>query len=173
MNYFDCIILIPLLWGAYKGFRKGFILEIALLFALIVGVYCGFRFSAFAGGWLHTHFQLQTKLVPFLAFLLIFIGVIIGVMLFAKLLESAVNATPVGIANKIAGAVLGLAKWLLVLSVVLYLFNPIDKKYSVLSEETKKDSFLYEPVSAFALFVIPALHEYKQQLDLQPFNYSK
>lgn len=173
MNYFDYIILLPLLWGAYKGFKKGFVLEVAILFALIVGVYCGFRFSSYAGEWLQHRYQLQSKLVPFCGFLLVFVLILAGVMLFAKLLEGMINSTPVGIVNKIVGAMLGLTKWLLVISVGLYLFTPIDAKYKVLSAETKKGSLLYEPLSAFALFVIPALKEYKQHFDFETINPSK
>ena len=46
MNYLDIIIIIPLIWGAYKGFRKGFIIEIASLIALILGIWGGINFSS-------------------------------------------------------------------------------------------------------------------------------
>ena len=45
MNYFDIIFVIPLLWGAYKGFSKGFVLEIASFVALGLGVWGGLKFS--------------------------------------------------------------------------------------------------------------------------------
>jgi len=38
MNYFDIMIAIPLIWGIYKGFKKGFIIEIASFIALGLGI---------------------------------------------------------------------------------------------------------------------------------------
>ena len=35
----DIVLAIPLLWGAIRGFRKGFILELTALAALFLGAY--------------------------------------------------------------------------------------------------------------------------------------
>ena len=45
MNFFDAIILLPLIYGAWKGFQKGLIYEVAMIIGLILGVYLGFKFS--------------------------------------------------------------------------------------------------------------------------------
>ena len=45
MNFLDIIIAIPLVYGAYKGFRNGFIMEIFTILALFVGLYAAFTFS--------------------------------------------------------------------------------------------------------------------------------
>ena len=55
MNYLDFIIAVPLLWGAWKGFQRGIIFEIAMLIGIILGLYLAFiLLIAFAPGWLGT-----------------------------------------------------------------------------------------------------------------------
>ena len=39
VNYIDVIILLPLVYGAYKGFSQGLIVEMSTLFALVLGVF--------------------------------------------------------------------------------------------------------------------------------------
>lgn len=45
MNFLDVIIAVPLVYGAYKGFQKGLLFEVAMIIGLILGVYLGFKFS--------------------------------------------------------------------------------------------------------------------------------
>ena len=45
MNYLDFIIAAPLLFGAWKGYQKGLIFEIAMIIGLILGFYLAFKFS--------------------------------------------------------------------------------------------------------------------------------
>ncbi len=39
MNWLDIGIAVPLVWGAYVGFKKGLVIELASLAALILGIY--------------------------------------------------------------------------------------------------------------------------------------
>lgn len=44
MNFLDLIIILPLIYAAYKGFKHGFIIELFTLLAIIVGIYVGIHF---------------------------------------------------------------------------------------------------------------------------------
>ena len=45
MEIIDLIILIPLIYGGWKGFKKGFVMELFTILALLVGLYAAFHFS--------------------------------------------------------------------------------------------------------------------------------
>ena len=45
MNYIDIVILLFLLYGAFRGFSKGLIIEVATLAGLILGVFIAIRYS--------------------------------------------------------------------------------------------------------------------------------
>jgi membrane protein required for colicin V production len=170
MSYIDIIICCALAWGAFKGFQKGFLFEIAIFFALIAACYCGFRFSGFAAGYLQKKFEISSSTLPFLSFLTVFILVVAGIIAFAKMLELLLKAVALNLFNKLAGAALGLAKWALIISLLFYFLIPFDNKYKLISEKAKENSFLYKPISGFSLFIIPVLKEYQSRLDFSKIS---
>ena len=50
MNYLDLIFCIPLIWGFWKGWQKGLIIELSMLAALLLGVWGGIKFSDYMAG---------------------------------------------------------------------------------------------------------------------------
>jgi len=67
MNYLDLFFLIPILWGAYKGFSKGLIITIASLLALVIGVWGGLKFSNFTSGYLVDWFNISGDYLPIIS----------------------------------------------------------------------------------------------------------
>ena len=61
MNYLDLILGGLILYGAVKGFFKGFIIEAASLLALLLGVVCALLFSASVGESTQHLFQRQSN----------------------------------------------------------------------------------------------------------------
>lgn len=157
MNYIDIVLCVPLIWGAYKGFSKGFVIEVASLAALLLGVYGGIKFADFAADFLTGTFSLETKYMPVIAFAVTFIIIVIGVFALAKLLEKFLNVVSLKFINKLAGAAFGLLKIGMILSVILVIIDSVDQRSSILPRKMKKESLLYEPVSRIALTVIPAI----------------
>ncbi|NVO01386.1 MAG: CvpA family protein [Bacteroidetes bacterium] len=157
MNFLDILFCIPLIWFAYKGFSKGFVVELASLIALILAVYCGVYFSNFAAGFLVNTLGMGPKYTPIIAFIITFILVLIIVFTLAKMLEKSLNLLALGIPNKILGVVFGLAKTVLVISVILLIFNKLDDKGTMISKETRNKSMLYNPISSIAPIILPKL----------------
>lgn len=163
MNYLDIIIAIPLIWGAYKGFRKGFIIEIASLAALLLGVWGGIKFSAYSAEYLSKVFNISAEIMPLLSFVVTFIGIVIIVFFIAKMLERVVKMVALGIVNRIAGMVFGMMKFGIIISVILNLVNTIDSEISFIESEVKTNSLLYQPLSDFSGKLFPKLNELKEQ----------
>ena len=84
MNYLDLILGGLILYGAVKGFFKGFIIEAASLLALLLGVVCALLFSASLGNLLTTYFKDSPIPPAGVIFFGVFIAVIIGVNLLAR-----------------------------------------------------------------------------------------
>lgn len=161
MNYIDIIIAIPLLWGLYKGFTKGIILEAATLIALGLAIWGAVKFHDFVTVWMRESLNWTSKYMPVISFALIFIGVLILVFAIAKLLEKIIKAVALGFLNKLAGGVFGILKFGLILSVVIFLLNAIEKNYSFIPPDIKNKSVLYEPVGKIAPLIIPGLKDSK------------
>jgi membrane protein required for colicin V production len=163
MNWIDIVILIPLLWGLYKGFTKGLIVEVATLVAFGLAVWGGIKFSDFLSGWLKNSFGWNSKYLPVISFAVIFIGILILVFALAKCIQRFVKAVALGFVNKLAGGIFGMLKFGLILSVLIFVLNAIEKSFQIISQETKHSSLLYEPVGKIAPMIIPGLNESKMQ----------
>lgn len=163
MNKLDLLFAIPLAYGAWKGFQKGFIFEIAILMALVLGVMGGVKLSEKASEWLAINWEIQSDLLPFVSFLLVFIAILVLVILFAKMLEGVLKASGLSVVNQLAGAMLGLLKWTLVISLLMHVFVPMQKKHQIISKETREGSFFYSPVNSFSSYIIPALGDMKDK----------
>ena len=156
MGYLDIILCIPLLWGLYKGYTKGLIIQLASLTALVLGVYGSIVLSNMTQDILTSNFQIDNKYVPIIAFTATFLAIIIAVHFLGKILEKMINIIALGLFNKLLGAGLGLLKVALVLSALIFVFEGIDKKFSLLPSEEKAKSFLYIPMSELIPTIAPA-----------------
>lgn len=161
MNYIDIILIVPLLWGLYKGFTKGLIIEAASIIALGLAMWGAIKFHDLVSVWMNDTMQWHSKYLPLLAFALIFIGVLLIVFGIAKLIETFVKAIALGFVNKLAGAVFGMLKFGLILSVLVFVLNAVEQSIRVIPAETKQGSLLYEPVGKIAPLVIPGLLDSK------------
>ena len=73
LNYFDVVIAIFLLWSAYRGISKGFVIMAASLAALVLGVWGAIRFSGFTQAKLLEFFDMQTQYLGLIAFAITFL----------------------------------------------------------------------------------------------------
>lgn len=157
ITYLDIILIIPLLWFAWKGFSKGFIIELASLAALILGIYVASHFSDFTANFLTENLNFTSEYLNIIAFAITFIGVVILTHLLGRLLESVVKIAMLGFVNKIAGVAFGILKAALVLSGLFYILHTVDASDKLISRETKENSILYKPVSSLIYIVMPAV----------------
>lgn len=158
-NHWDIILFIPLAWGAFQGFRKGLIIELASIAALIAGVYVAANFSHWTEDWIHEQMEWTESWTGYLAFIVTFIGVVFGVYALAKVLEKAVNLVALKPINKISGSLFGLAKMFLICSIVLNLFTWLDRYIPILHNSSPQNSLLFEPTLDAAPTLLPVLSD--------------
>ncbi len=161
MNYIDILLCIPLVWGLYKGFTKGLIIEAATLVAFSLGVWAGIAFSDYIAQKLRDSFGWQSPYLPILSFAFIFLLIIAFVFLVAKMIQKMVEGVALSAVNKIGGAIFGALKFALMMSVVIFMIDAVEESYPMVSFKTKEESLLYRPVGKIAPTLIPALNKSK------------
>lgn len=161
MNYIDIILVIPLLWGLYKGVTKGLIIEAASIISLGLAIWGGIKFSDFLTAYSQQHWGWNTKYLPVVSFAILFLGILILVYAIAKLLERAVKAAALGLLDKVAGGLFGMLKFGLIMSILIFVLNAVEKSVRIIPSEIKQNSLLYEPVGKIAPLVIPGLKDSK------------
>lgn len=158
MNTIDLVFIILLLWSAYRGYTKGFIVQLATLAALLLGILGAVMFSDFTSGLIIKKFDVSGQYLPIISFAITFIAIVIAVHILAKALNKLIDAIALGIINRLLGVLFSVLKIAFIVSIILVLINKADNKYSFIPEETKENSLLYKPLSNFAPMIFPYLN---------------
>lgn len=168
MNAIDIVIIIPLLWGAYKGFTKGLIVEVASIAALLLGIYGALHFSDFMAKIFIEKFGMNSEYTPVISFGVTFLIIVALVFIISKLVNKLAEKVALSMVNKVLGAAFGIAKFTIILSVVFIIFNKADEKATLISKETKDKSLLYNPLAKVSMYVFPAMEAFRpsdEQID--------
>jgi membrane protein required for colicin V production len=157
MNYIDIAISIPLVWGLYRGFVRGLIVESASLIALAVGVWGGLMFSDLFSLKVKELLDWDSEFLPIISFAVVFLGIVIGIYVSANLLAKLAKGLALGGIDKILGAAFGALKFALIISVLIFVIEAIGSSYPLLENDLKSKSVLYEPLGKVAPMIIPSL----------------
>ena len=168
MNYIDLFLGIMLLFGAIRGFSKGFVSEVAGLAALILGVWGAIRFSYLTSGYIVDTFDYHPKHLGLISFFITFILIVILVHIIGKAVENILNVVALGFLNKLAGILFGAIKTALILSVLLLIFDEFDETANILPKGEKEESQMYEPVKELVPTLLPFLNFW--DIDNHPFK---
>ena len=166
MNYFDYVLLLPVLYGLYRGFSKGLILELASLLALVAGIYGAMHFSSFTFEYLSKYVEIEIPYLQMASYGLTFLIIVLVVTLTGKILTLLVKMVALGFINRMMGAIFGGLKALLILSVLLLFFDRLNKQFGIVKEEVLEASVLYVPIRTQSQAFYPnVMEEFQKQKD--------
>ena len=160
MNYIDFIILLSVLIGAVHGAFKGFIHEVASLAAFILGIWGAVLFSDAMETYLCHRWGLNNPYIDSIAFIFTFILIVIVVHLLGKLIDTMVKAAALDTLNRLLGAVFGVLRSLVILSVVFLFFQRIQDRYPIVPVHKIEESRFYKPVVNGSMYVMPFLSNF-------------
>ncbi|MCX7546464.1 CvpA family protein [Xanthomarina sp. F1114] len=169
MGVIDIILLGFLLLGLVRGFLKGFFVEVASLIALIAGIYGAIHFSFYAAEMLTNQVDWDEKTINVTAFAITFIVIVLVIAMAGKALTKLADFAALGIVNKVFGAIFGLVKMTLILSILLNIFDKLNTTIPFLDEEHTKNTVLYNPVKS----VVPIIFPFIIKTEELEFNESK
>ena len=165
MNIVDLILIIILIAAAIRGFVKGFFVEFASVAALILGILCALLFSVYLRNWLSGIVSWRPELIRTVAFLIIFISVVVVVHLIANALEKFVRAIALGILSRMGGAVFGVIKTLFILSFLMYIIARIESyDVTIIPKVPKSASKYWSPIEKLAPNLFPFLRQEKEEI---------
>jgi len=156
MEILDILLILPLLYGAWKGFQKGFIMELFTILALIVGLYAAFNFSDKFSK--HMEFgKVAHSYMPAISFIVLFL--LVGAMVYfgGKALEQVLKIAQLSAFNKVVGATLGVIKWLYLTACVLVFLVSFDKEEKIIKKSNKEKSFMYALNTGVLKYSLPGV----------------
>ena len=154
MNYIDIILSIPMLWGLYKGLKRGIIKELTSLLALILGIYGAVHFSEQLQSIFQANISIDDSLLPIISFAASFILIVLLVRLIGLLLDKIIKMAALGMISRLLGGVFGMLKTAFIISAILLVFNTLDYQLEIIPKEQKKNSLLHQPISEMVSLLI-------------------
>ncbi len=147
MKGIDIILIIFFIIGAFQGYKSGFLLELFSLLAVVLGILGGFKLMGYAMVLLDNKFNIDEKVLPYIAFAVVFIIIVIGVNLLGKIVKASVSKSFLGSIDQLAGGVLGFIRTVFVVSVMLWIADSLHFKFL---SKWSEDSWVYPKVAEFA-----------------------
>lgn len=143
MNTLDFLLLVPLLWGLYKGFRKGLIFELTTFVALFAGVYGALHFSGIAEAYLVAALGEEPDHLPLIAFGTTFLFILVAVHLIGRALSKMVRWVALGLLDRLLGGLFGFLKMALFMLVILVLVRSFyPGKGEIVPKAMQEDSLI-------------------------------
>lgn len=169
MNYIDMFIAVLLIWAIYRGFTRGFIMQITLLAALALGVFAALKFSHFTAAKLEGVLELKSETLFLVSVALTFILVFLGVNLIGKLIEKMVESVDLSFLNRLLGVIFSLAKTTVIVGVILAYLSMLDRKFHFFPDRTRENSLFFKPLTGLVIKIFPSLdsHDEGQKDGLQ------
>lgn len=126
MNALDVVIVLLLIWGTFSGFRKGLLLEVIGLLAFVIGIVVGLKLLQWSIDWISGHIDIHESMLPYIAFFILFVLVVVGINLIGNIASKALHLTFLGVIDSMLGAVAGLLKWALGISVLFWVASTME-----------------------------------------------
>ena len=117
------MLLILLAWGGYSGFKKGLVLEIFSIGALVLAVLGSMRLLEATVALCTRWYPDQQKILPYVVFVFLFVTITITTTWVGKLLKALIKPTLLGNLDRLWGSALGIFKWSVYSSTALWLGN--------------------------------------------------
>lgn len=147
MTLTDIILIIILLFGAFKGFQKGLILEIVSFVAFFLAIYGGFKMLDLGVTLLEPYRENLGSFLPIAAFIVIFILILVVLNIAGRIFKKIIDFTLLGSFDNAAGALVGILKTALFLSVLNWGFVKMGFAFP---EKLSEESLLYGYMAALA-----------------------
>lgn len=153
MKLLDLLILIPLLFGAVNGYKKGLLIEIIGILAFVIAIIVGFKFLGLGMEILSEHItpSFARKIIPFLGFAVLFFPTVFLINQFGNTLRKSLRYTLLGKFDSMAGAGVGFFTWLFGVSVFFWLLNTIGVR---IPEHRREGTFIFPYVVPVAPYVV-------------------
>lgn len=144
MSIIDIIIALVIVTGGFAGFKDGFIVSLFSLLGIVLGLLGGFKLMGLGMVYLSDNYNVDEKVLPYIAFTVVFIIIVVCVSLLGRVIKASINKTLLGQFDGVAGAFFGIVKTTFMLSIMFWIADSLRIE---MPEQWTANSWL-QPVTA-------------------------
>ena len=111
MKLLDIVLLLLLALGGYRGFKRGLVLELFSLGALVLAAMGSTRLLVVALGLCAKWYHGSSGALPYIVFVLIFLLILITIKGIGQFFRALIKPTLLGSLDRLLGSMIGLLKW--------------------------------------------------------------
>lgn len=163
MNALDIILGGILVVAFFLGFRKGLVASLIAFLRFFIAGYIAIYYVSDIKPYMHWLGEQNEIVYQIAAFVLCFIAVSLVLWLVAKMLTGFVNFLALGVLNRLMGGAFSTLKYALILSLILFALEVVDKDKAWIAEDQEEDSYLYDPISSIAPSLMPLISEFIEE----------
>jgi membrane protein required for colicin V production len=165
VNILDLLFGGLIVYGGFKGFQKGVIVELASLFALVLGIYGAIHSSGYVADQLAHHIDWDKRYVDLVAFGLTSIGIIFGVSFLGKMLTSLAKLVLLNGVNRLLGLLFGGLKLAVFSGVILIFLLKANALFGFIPIQVIEQSLLSDTLLSLGEWIFDYVPEGKAQID--------
>ncbi|MEY3682708.1 MAG: hypothetical protein RLZZ289_1242 [Bacteroidota bacterium] len=159
MNLLDLLLFAPLVYGAYLGYKRGLIMSLFMLLAIIVGLYLAFQLTDTAVNFGHQYMHWEKSTLLPICFVILFLVIGAAIYFAGKLLETTLKAVKLSILNNLAGVLLGIAQWGYLAGTILLFILAIDRQQKLISTHNRNTSIAIPFYTKMLQYTLPKIGE--------------
>ena len=159
LGLLDFIILIVIIACAIGGAFKGFISQLVGIVSLVLGIWSASKFTPYVTEQLKSLIPAGETVIYIVAFLTILLVVMLLCTFIGKGIEKIVHFTLLGWLNRLLGILFSVVKCVIILSLVTFLINYLDKAWNIFPDSMFSGSALYPYLTELSEKIFPYLKE--------------
>ena len=162
MNVFDIIVYVALAWAVFNGWRRGFLLQMMSLVAVVAALYLSVKYCSEVGAML----GLDGTTQPIVGFIVIFAVTLILLTIAGYLMRKVFRFAGLGMVDILFGILFSVLKIGVIVSALFAWFAAVNKDYDWASKQTVEESRWFSPISG----VVDKLTPYFEELQSEIFE---
>ena len=166
VSLFDFLISGIMIWGIYKGYVQGFIIQTIALFVLLAGVFVALKISASFYDAVIDKSTVALPNFPVIMFALLFGFIVFASNYVALLVQKQVVSIPKSITTRVLGAFFGGLKYMFIISIMLSFVDRLDNNFEIVTKKEKSRTVFYQPFLNFAPTILPRLQFQMEEPEL-------
>lgn len=116
----DLVFVVVIILAVLQGYRRGLIVGVFSLVAVIIGLAAAMKLSTVAAGYIGKAIKISEEWLPLVSFAVVFLVVVLLIRLGANAIERTIEVVMLGWVNKLGGIILYVAIYTTVFSVLLF-----------------------------------------------------
>lgn len=149
----DIISLVLICLALYKGIQKGLVVALFSFLAFVIGLAAALKLSAVAAAYIGDAVNVSQRWLSVIAFLAVFIVVVLLIRLGARLIEGALQIVMLGWLNKLGGILFYALVYFFIFSILLFYATQLN----LIKPVTTEASFSYPFIQPIGPAIVNAL----------------